>query len=287
MAFIERDMTLEAIFKNFMVDLDFDSKHGSVCGQALDCILRLVAPEFQHKPWNYYKQFILHLQNSGVHQVLFAYKDQRFGCLSRAAAVLVFVFPWIESFLDNYPSITNRLACIVRSFLHVEYLKPAFVVFAALGIHLVEPFYSVTIAKGATHSNLNIFYQCLHDQLSRQITIAFFQFQNPWFDCGSQKLFGNVKKSYGQQVVEAVTEMANLYEEDCIKLCNFIVPELKTILARQRRDYGISEEFQPRFPVEKQAANVDDTPVTNMAEERMCGKVDYSLHKMKQLEAVS
>ena len=50
LSIIERDMTLEAILKNFMVDLDFDSKHGSVAGQALNCMLRLVTPEFQHKP---------------------------------------------------------------------------------------------------------------------------------------------------------------------------------------------------------------------------------------------
>ena len=55
LALVERDMTLEVIFQNFMVDLDFDSKHGSVAGQALECILQLVAPEFQHKPWNYNK----------------------------------------------------------------------------------------------------------------------------------------------------------------------------------------------------------------------------------------
>ena len=50
LALVERDMTLEVIFQNFMVDLDFDSKHGSVAGQALGCILWLVAPEFQQNP---------------------------------------------------------------------------------------------------------------------------------------------------------------------------------------------------------------------------------------------
>ena len=52
LAYVERDMTLEAIFNNFMVDLDFDSKHGSVAGQVCNVILQLVAPEFLHKPWN-------------------------------------------------------------------------------------------------------------------------------------------------------------------------------------------------------------------------------------------
>ena len=107
MSIIERDLTLEVIFKNFIVDLDFDSKHGSVTGQALDCMLRLVAPEFQHKPWNNYKQFILHLQNNDIQQVLFSYKGHRFGCLSRAAAVMVFLLPWTENVLDSNPSITK------------------------------------------------------------------------------------------------------------------------------------------------------------------------------------
>ena len=48
LAAVERGMTLEAIFNNFMIDLDFDSKHGSVGGQACDVILHLVAPEFHH-----------------------------------------------------------------------------------------------------------------------------------------------------------------------------------------------------------------------------------------------
>ena len=284
---IERDMTLEAIFQNFMVDLDFDSKHGSVAGQALDCMLRLVAPELQHKPWNYYSKFALHLQDNGVQQVLFEYKDSRFGCLSRAAGVMVFLLPWMEDFLDENPQITNRLACIVRGFLNVEYLKPTFAVFAALGIQLIEPFYSVTIAKGATHSNLQVYYRTLHDQLSQDVTADFFSFNEPWFDCVQQNLFEAVKKSYSQQVVSAVTSIASEYIDECITLCNFLLPELKIVLGRQRRDYGISTEFPAQYPIEEQASNIDDTPVTNIAMERLCGQVDYRLHKLKHLEAVS
>ena len=287
LAIIERDMTLEAIFKNFMVDLDFDSKHGSVVGQALDCMLRLIAPEYSHKPWNYYRQFVHYLKEQDIKQVLFSYKDQRFGCLSRAAAVMVLIFPYIESFLENNPGITNRLACIVRSFLTIEYFKPALVVFGVIGIQLVEPFYSATIAKGATHSELKIFYQSLHDQMETEVTEDFFELNQPWFRCVSSPLFDGVLKSYGVNVVNALKEMGQAYKEDCVKLCNFIMPELRTILGRQRRDYGISEEFQPQYPVEQQAMNVDDTPVTNMAMERLCGKVDYRLHKLKQLETVS
>ena len=64
LAAVERDMTLEAIFNNFMIDLDFDSKHGSVGGKACGVILRLVAPEFLHKAWNYHDAFKNYLKKT-------------------------------------------------------------------------------------------------------------------------------------------------------------------------------------------------------------------------------
>ena len=152
LAAVERDITLEAIFNNFMIDLDFDSKHGSVGGQACDVILRLVAPEFLHKTWNYYESFLKHLKDRSAELVPFDYKDLRIGCLSRACAVILYIKTHLPDWLDENPDITNRLACLVRDFLDVEYLDVAFTVFAAYGIQLIEPFFAATIYTEATHS---------------------------------------------------------------------------------------------------------------------------------------
>ena len=59
------------------------------------------------------------------------------------------------------------------------------------------------------------------------------------------------------------------------------------MLARQRRDYGISEDFPATYPVEDHVANIDDTHVNNLAMERVLGTSDYRLPKLKTLEAVS
>ena len=128
----------------------------------------------------------------------------------------------------------------MRSFLNVEYFKPAFVVFAALGIHLVEPFYSTTITVGATHLSLSIFYKSIYRQMERNITAEFFKFDMPWFDNVSDKMFQAEKKAYGLDVIAAIIETASMYMDDCIKLCNFIMPELRIVLSRQRRYYDIS-----------------------------------------------
>ena len=91
--------------------------------------------------------------------MLFSYKDNRFECLSRAAAVLLYNYDHLTDFLKQNPHINNCLACLVREVLDLPYLKVLLVVFACLGVHLVELFYARTIEKGATHSALIKFYK--------------------------------------------------------------------------------------------------------------------------------
>ena len=46
---IELKMKLETILSGFMVGMELDSKNGSLAGQALDMMHKLVAPEYRHK----------------------------------------------------------------------------------------------------------------------------------------------------------------------------------------------------------------------------------------------
>ena len=121
-AVIESDMKMEQVIKNFMVDIDLESKNGSFAGQSLNMCLRLVAPEYSHKPWNYNQLFINHLQQKEADITLFCYKDQWFGCLSKVRGVLLYNLPYLKQFLANNPNINNRLACLVREVLELPYL---------------------------------------------------------------------------------------------------------------------------------------------------------------------
>lgn len=286
-ASIERDMKMENILAHFMVEIEAESKHGSFAGQALDMMLKLVAPEYSHKQWNKFKEFTEFLRLNKVDMVLFSYKDQRFGCLSRAAAVLLYNMEWLNLFLQENPAINNRLACLVRDLLELPYLKAILVVFAAFGVHLIEPFYCRTIQKGATHSKLGTFYKAIYTSMNTTVSSDFFSFSSPQFEGVGQDLFKGVKKSYGEDVLVAVMNIAREYEEEVVSLANLCLPELRTVLARQRRDYGISEEFPPQYPVEQQAANIDQAPVHNLDAERRFGVVDYRLKKLQSLEATS
>ena len=60
---IETDMKVENILSKFMVGMELDSKNRSLAGQALDMMLKFVAPEYSHKMWNYCSTFGLFLES--------------------------------------------------------------------------------------------------------------------------------------------------------------------------------------------------------------------------------
>ena len=284
---IEADMKVEQVLSKFMVGMELDSKNGSLAGQSIDMMLKLVAPEYSHKMWNYYKLFVSYLEQKGVPVTLFSYKDQRFGCLSRASAVLLYNMPYLVQFLSSNPHINNRLACLVRELLELPYLKVVFVVFAAVGVHIIEPFYCKTIDKESTHSSLRDYYALLYSDLGKAANESFFNLEGPVFESVSTTLFDGVAASYGEAVISSVREAAKENISDTLTLLNICLPELRTVLARQRRDYGLSEDFPAEYPVFQQTKNIDDTPVNNLAMERQCGTVDYRLKKLQTLPAVS
>ena len=132
------------------------------------------------------------------------------------------------------------------------------------------------------------FFKSVYSSMSKPVDASFFELEDPKLDGVGKDLFSAAKNGYGAEVVESLVEFGNMYTEEVVKLTNLTLAETSTVLARQRRDYGIDEElFPPQYPVMEQAANIDDTPVNNIACERTCGKVDYRLKKLGDLEAVS
>ena len=193
-------------------------------------------------------------------RVLFSFKDSRFGCLSRAAAVLLFHWEHLKEFLALNPAINNRLACLVREVMELPYLQPVLAVIACLGVHLVEPFYANTISTTSTHSSLKKFfislYESMEDKLGDKLGDNFFTFANPVFRGVEWELFEGVKVSYKEEVLSVMTKVASTHKEEVLKLGEGILPYIGL------RDYGVDEKrFPAQYPVVSQAANIAQTPV--------------------------
>lgn len=170
----------------------------------------------------------------------------------------------------------------------LPYLQPVLAVVASLGVQLVEPFYANTISTISTHSSLKKFFISLYESMEDNLKKDFFTFANPVFRGVDWELFEGVKASYKEEVLCVVSRVANEHKEEVLKPGEGMLPYLRTVLARQRRDYGIDEErFPSQYPVESQAANIDQTPVHNLAAERACGKIDYRIKRTHSLPPVS
>ena len=105
-------------------------------------------------------------------------------------------------------------------------------------------------------SKLRDFYKGLHISLGKPISEQYTRFTKPEFSGVSDELFQGIQNNYKPEVLNSVSEMANEYMEDVVKLTSLMLPHLQQVLARQRSDYGIDEES---FPQQEQASNIDDT----------------------------
>jgi hypothetical protein len=68
-------------------------------------------------------------------------KKERFNRFVFLAAVVLHHEGQVQEFLQQYDTITNTLACIVRTFEECEFLSMLLTATALIGIHLIEPYH--------------------------------------------------------------------------------------------------------------------------------------------------
>ena len=162
---LEHAIGRDIMYANFLVNATRTAS--SVTEQALDCITRLINHDFDHKPWNKSQEFDMHITPKKNMSV--SLKDERFNRLPLTCAVTLYYFDDVASFLDKFQHVTNQLACIVRCFLDLEFLKVMLCIGALLGVHLVEPFLILTTSTAMTYSKLiPAFQQLYHDLLETE-----------------------------------------------------------------------------------------------------------------------
>ena len=111
--------------------------------------------------------------------------------------------------------------------------------------------------------------------------------ETPWYPGISDELF-DVKRGYKTHVVQSVKEYALHHLDKAVKLANFFQPDLAETLARQRKDYGLSDKFEAEFPVENLSQHAAvNSPINNMRMESYCGLVGHRTAKNRNLEATS
>ena len=118
--FVEIDSTLtpDKIYAGFSITIT--DTQISVLQNCVDCTLRLVSRDFNHKFWNKAKEFELFMSPRVIK--IKRLQMERFNSLVYSAATFLLVDPHVTAFLDKFEHITNQLACLVRSFQTLEYV---------------------------------------------------------------------------------------------------------------------------------------------------------------------
>ena len=288
---IEEKMGQANIFSGFMLDVGLDKKQDTVSLSAVSWLLNLFGPDMIQKPWNYNKDFNAFMDRRGKKVYLLHLKDARFGYLSKCCGIVCHHWDDFVDFLISNENITNKLACLCRDALKLDYIKVICAVVASMGLHLIEPFHAKTISSRENHTSLKEFFTTLHHSLNNhRVTDEFFQFNVPQLHPVSPRLFEQVQSSYGAEVVASVKLASSEYMLDCIELAQAVLPPLADVLARQRGKYYGFGDYPEEYPVFEQVSgggDIDNTPVNNLEMERMCGDLDNRLKKKSNLDAVS
>ena len=285
---IEESMGLQTIYNSFMGIVEIDHKQDTVATSTVFWSLSLFGPDKSSKSWNYYKDFVTFMkkENKPVH--LFPLKDARFGQLSKACAIMCYHWNDFTSFLETYSEITNKLACLVRDALHLDYVKVVIAVVATIGVHLVSPYHAITISKKATHTSMKVFLKTLYSDLANHcVGEDFFNFLEPEFDSVSSELLKKVIKEYKIEVLNSVKDIAGLHLDECIALANKMIPQMGDVLAMQRGKHYDFGDYPREYLVFDQCENIDNTPVHNLQMERQCGDTDHRLKKKANFDVVA
>ena len=130
----------------------------------------------------------------------------------------------VTDFLDNYQHITNQLACIVRSYAAIDYLRILAAVGVIIGIHLIEPFQSLTSSSKTNYSKLMTSFPQLYFDLTTTSVENLLDFTKPAFNFISNERFKSTK--YKDNLLSPTLHIIENYHSDVCNTLNILLPQL-------------------------------------------------------------
>ena len=285
---IENTIGSEKIFSKLLVEVT--NTHDSVTEQYIHCIVNLFSPEFNHKNWNQSSDFAMHIapqQNMAV-----GFPTERFNRFVYLCAVLLHHDNHVWSFLRKYEQVTNNLACIVRSFEDVDFLRIHCAVGALVGLHLVEPYLSLTTSTNVPYSKLTTAMQQLYTDLTTTKPDDLLDLSQPAFLFTSKERFEFCVKSWDESIIQSIQIFVKIHKERIVKVLHLVLPKLAKGFHLQRGHvfgFGTFDPESKLLVTTKDPSQLDRAPINNLASERHVGAVNYGLaiHGANQLNIVS
>ena len=217
-------------------------------------------------------------------------QKERFNYLNYTAMIVLWLDKNVSKFLDQFTNITNNLACIVRSFAGLEYLRVLAAVTVIIGVHLVEPYLSLTTASSTTWEKLVEAFPTLYKDLTTTKTELLLDLTKPAFKFISEDRFKH--SLYPAHLLQPTNEIIESYREDVLSSLRILLPMLAEGWKLQRGDMFEFGEKGGESSMSIKSYDQDKlktAPVHNIDSERAVASVNYGLKVRgnKQIKAVS
>ena len=276
------------IFSVFAVSLSEVKE--SVMEQWIDCLTRLVTHDFDHKSWNYSVEFDIFI--SPLKNPAKRLQAERFNSFIYTALIALFLDKHVSGFLNKFTNITNSLACLLRSFESLDYLRVLAAVVVVIGVHLVEPYLSLTTSSSTTWEKLVSAFPTLYNDLLFTKPEALLDLSAPAFNFVSVERFQECL--FPPELLLPTKQVIIQYKEDVCKVIGLLLPMLADGWKNQRGDMFEFGEVSSKKDDAMVISNMDQdklsrAPVHNLDSERAVGAVNYGLkvRGAKQIKAVS
>jgi len=284
---IENCIGRDKIYSSFLVNAT--SNTSSMTEQAIDCITRLINHDFDHKSWNKANEFDSHIAPKKNKSV--SLKDERFNRLTLTCAIVLYHLDDVTSFLEKFKHVTNQLACIVRCFIDLDFLKVLYCAGALVGLHIVEPFLSLTTSSSTTYAKLIPAFKQLYDDLISADPTDLMNVNSPAFQFVSQERFNQTR--YDDDICKSLESIISGMRDEVKKDLTMILPKLAEGFKNQKGDiFGFGEDFNKESEyalARMDSGKLEKAPIHNPTAERSVGFVNYELQRRgaKQLACAS
>lgn len=277
----------EKIFAGFAVSLS--DQQESVTQQWMDCVTRLVTHDYDQKPWNRagdFDLFISPLVNPAKRLI-----KERFNSLPYTCLITNWLDKHVSAFLSKYTNVTNSLACIIRSFQDIQYLRVLSTVGVILGVHLIEPYLSLTSSSVTTWEKLVVAFPQLYTDLTTVKPELLLDLTRPAFSFISAERFKACL--YPAKLLEPTLLLIEENRSDVVRALQILLPELASGWALQRGsmfEFGDKQDASFDMKIaDYDQEKLKNAPVSNLDAERSVGGINYELkiRGNKELKAAS
>ena len=161
---------------------------------------------------------------------------------------------------------------------------------ALLGLHLVEPYLSLTTAASTTYSKLIPAFQQLFRNLSETNVTDLLQTNAPAFSFVSMERFQQTR--YDDDMCQCIADVVDAYRPEVTKVLQMMMPGLAAGFQKQKGDifsFGDHEPTAAHSLSTMDADKLEQAPIHNLDAERSVGFINYELSRRgaKQLDCAS